>query len=115
VSRWLDYDDEPFHNAVLDIPLEQLFSLGESEVLSFTTEYDGNPWYSDIQADNIMMIAVVSNSDSSAGYSFPPDENPFPVHNADAAAGGTPLLAGMNVARNGFTHTVFVEDVSSGW
>jgi len=111
-SRYLDASGQPYHNATLSIPLTQEFSLDTDELLTFTIEYDGRPWFADIEPDDIMMMAVVSNSDSTIGYSYPPDGNPYYIHNVDAAAGGTPLAAGMNEARGTFTHTVFIDETT---
>jgi hypothetical protein len=112
ISRWDNAGGVPYHYAAIEIPLSQGLWLDKNEVETYVVEWDGNPWYSDIQPDNIMMIAAVFNNDSYIRYSQPPDENPFSVHNADAAAAATPTQPGMNEARDGFTHTVFTEEVT---
>lgn len=112
VSRWTNAWDVPFKNAAFDIPLSQALWLHDDEVESYTFEWTGNPWYPDVQPDNLKMIAAVFNDASYIRYSHPPDQNPFEVRHSDAAAAATPFQPGMNEAWNGFTHTVFTEEIT---
>jgi hypothetical protein len=122
IGRWDDHNDQPFHNAFLAFALEENFSLDEIETLTWNLEWDGHDYtdilggpFDDIQEDNIKVIAAVFNSESYTGYSDPPSDRPFDVHEVDAVAGAGCGSTGYNVAFGGFTHSVFVEDCAATW
>ncbi len=66
ISRWIDYNLEPYHFAFLDYALNKIIFLkpGESKTLTGIfdgkSDHEGNT-YSDITSDNIMVISTVSN------------------------------------------------------
>jgi hypothetical protein len=121
-GRWDDSDGKPFHNAFLGFALEDDISLGDNDTLTWEVLWDGNDYfdgdgfsYGDLQEDNVKVIAAVFNSASYTGYSDPPANAPFAVHEVDACAGATPGRTGYNLTASGFTHTVFVEDGATTW
>ena len=73
-SRWNDYSGNPYHFAVLDIPIDRSLSLPRSNVMplgdthSFSKTWIGALYgFSDITADNIVVIAALFDPDT--GYS----------------------------------------------
>ena len=122
IGRWDDYSGVPLHNAFLSFALQEDFSIDEVETLTWNLEWDGHDFtdiagnpFDDIQDDNIKVIAAVFNSASYTGYSDPPSDNPFDVHEVDAVAGAMCGSTGFNFAFGDFTHTVLVEDCSPTW
>ena len=64
VSRWRDYEGNPYHFALLDFAINKVVLLkpGETKELMGTfdgTEIHGNQTYEDITSDNIMVISAI--------------------------------------------------------
>lgn len=115
-SRWIDYDDAPYHNAFLSFALQEDFNLNENDSLTWSFEWDGNDYgYGDIEEGNIRVVAAVFDSVSYTGSSDPPTGHPFDVHEVDAVAGAKSGRTGYNLVPTGFTHTILVEDASATW
>lgn len=115
LSRWNDYDGDPYHYGFLDFAYD-----GDIEVSdSLTKELSWNPsWKSnwDIDKDNIMVIAVLFNGQSELRYSIPDtQQNEFDAYFVDAAAAATPDTHGYNTVNDEFSHTVFTEKGSVTW
>jgi hypothetical protein len=122
IGRWQDDIDSSFHNAFLAFALEEDVTLAETDTSSWQLVWDGHDYfdangspYSDIQEDNVKVIAAVFNSAGYTGYSDPPSGAPFVVHEVDATAGATCGTTGYNEVTEDFTHSVFVEDGSTTW
>jgi hypothetical protein len=122
IGRWEDDNDIPFHNAFLSFALEEEFTLNETETLTWNVQWDGHDYgdiagalFDNVEEGNIKVIAAVFNADSSIGYSSPPDECPFYIHNVDATAAAICGGTGYNAAYGDFTHTVLVEDFGTSW
>jgi len=121
-GRWNDADGKRFHNAFLAFALEENINLNETDTLTWESEWDGHDYfdaygvpYSDIQEDNIKVIAAVFNSAGYPGYSDPPSGYAFTVHEVDACAAATCGTTGYNLVNNDFTHSVLVEDGAVTW
>jgi hypothetical protein len=121
-GRWNDNWGGPFHNAFLAFALEESISLNETDTLTWELEWDGHDYfdidnmpYDDLQEDNIKVFAAVFNSDGYPGYSNPPSDNEFMVHEVDASAEATCGTTGNNLVTDNFTHSVLVEDGTSSW
>jgi len=64
VSRWSDYEGNPYHFALLDFAINKVVLLkpGETKELMGTfdgTEIHGNQTYENITSDNIMVISTI--------------------------------------------------------
>jgi len=87
------YDGNPYHFGFLDFIADEEVSVTSGSQKKVTKTYD----ISDLDVDNLMIIAVVFNSESVEKYSNPDDnEKPFDAHYADAAD-GTPVVVGGNL------------------
>jgi hypothetical protein len=120
IGRWNDWDGNPFHNAFLSFALEEDFTLNETDSLTWQLGWNGNDYfdvhgvsYGDIEESNIKVIAAVFDSDSYTGYSDPPSDHPFAVHEVDATAAAVCGKTGYNLNTSDFTHSVFVQDAGS--
>lgn len=66
ISRWLDYDGDPYHFALLDYAQLRPIILLPGKTKSFSTEWDGKKsvegqTFEDITEDNVMIISSVSH------------------------------------------------------
>lgn len=121
-SRWTDPDSRPYHNGFLSFAVQEDFSLGEEDSVTWVVDWhgedhfdaDGLP-YSDIQEDNVRVIAAVFDAEGYTGYSDPPTGNEFTVHEIDACAAAECGSTGYNLTNASFTHTVLVEDGTGTW
>ena len=88
-----NYDGDPYHFGFLDFIADEDISIesgGQKEVIK---TYD----VSNLDVDNLMIIAVVFNSESTTKYSNPDgNEKPFDAYYADATD-GTLVVAGGNL------------------
>jgi len=88
-----NYDGDPYHFGFLNFIVNEDISITSSSQKKVTKSYE----ISDIDVDNLMIIAVVFNSESIQKYSNPVDnEKPFNAYYADAAD-GTTVVAGGNL------------------
>jgi len=84
-TRWKDYNGDPFHYAFLEYAIEQNISIKSGENKEFSSVWNASKSkYSDVLPENLMIFAVVFNSEKNKGYSRPPDENPFDAYYSDA-------------------------------
>ena len=63
-SRWSGSTGEPFHNAVLDMPIRSVVILGPQQTKSFTKQWDGKEDrsglnFGDITQDNILVQSAI--------------------------------------------------------
>jgi hypothetical protein len=108
-SRYLDHDNFNFGYGVLDIPIDESVTLENEVPYTHGVTWDGAAaGFGDITEGNIMVIAVVSTADSYTGYSDPPSNGPFDVHEVQASAAALPGETGTEDANGGYTHTVFM-------
>ncbi|MDD5778435.1 MAG: Ig-like domain-containing protein, partial [Candidatus Thermoplasmatota archaeon] len=90
VSRWNDYDGDPYRYAFLDFALDVQVSVDGTLVEE--AAWNGSAaGYDDITRDNVMVIAALFNAQGHTGYSDPPtNAHPFDAHYADAVAAARP-------------------------
>ena len=116
VSRWNDYDGNPYHFGFLDFAMDETLSIGYLETYDKQMTWDAHTvGYDSIQNDNIMVIAAVFNPAIFKKYSYPPSKNPFDAHYVDAAAAAKPGEIGFNFKNETFTHTIFCEEATATW
>ena len=107
VSRWMMYNGEPYHFGFLGFAFNDAISINPQDTLQKSITWDG-----DVTETNVMVIAVVSNSEQHQEY-VPPLSKPFKAFYTDATAAATPGNTGYNIVTTGFTHTVFVEEITA--
>ena len=113
-SRWNNYDGEPYYFGFLDFAFNDVISLEYQDTYTDSIIWDGNQaGFSDIQEDNILVIAALFNPEIHKGHSYPPMKFPFEAHYVDAAAAATPGNSASNTVTEEFTHTVFVEEATA--
>jgi hypothetical protein len=116
-SRWNTYENEPYHYAFLDYAIDEDFNLQSPDDIYNASVIWESKWagYLNIDLDNILVIATISNSEKNQGYSDPPENNPFDAYFVDATAATKPGDTGTNTVSNDFTHTVFIEKGTATW
>jgi hypothetical protein len=116
VSRWDDYDGNPYHYGFLDLAVDEKLSIDYNDSYNKQVTWDAQQaGYDNVEEDNIMVIAAIFNPKGNIRYSLPPNSNPFGAHFVDAAAAATPGITGENTVTDNFTHTVFVEEGTGTW
>jgi len=116
VSRWDNYDDEPYHYGFLDFAFNDTISIDYQQTYTNNIIWDGNQaGFSDIEEDNIMIIASIFNPEIGRGYSDPPTRGKFETHFVDATGGVKPGATNSNIVNDNFTHTVLVEEGTATW
>jgi len=114
VSRWNNYEGEPYHFGFLDFAFNDIISVDYQEVFTKSITWNGNQaGFGDIQENNIIVMAALFNPEIHKGYSNPPIGLPFETHYVDAAA--TPGNSASNTVNEEFTHTVFVEEATAAY
>lgn len=97
ISRWNDYNGSKYRFGFLDYIIDNDVSINEKTSKDFPGAYDAT----DLDPENLMIIAVIFNSESIQAYSNPPDVDPsdvtpFDAHYADACD-GTEVIEGGNL------------------
>jgi len=110
VSRWNNYNQEPYHFGFLGFAFNENISIDQQATFQKSITWNG-----DVTESNVMVIVVVSNSQQNKGYADPPRKNPFGAYYNDATAAATPGHIGYNTVTTNFTHTVFVEEGTATW
>jgi hypothetical protein len=80
ISRWNDYNGSKYRYGFVDYIINQEISLPAREITEIVRTYDAT----DLDSDNLRIMAVLFNSQKQQGYAKPPDENPFDAFYADA-------------------------------
>ena len=95
ISRWSDWNGNPFHFAFLDYAMDKSVEIKENNVTSFSTTWDASSSeYEDIYPQNLWIVAVLFNAESVQKYSDPSqNEYSFDAHFADAVT-ATRVLEG---------------------
>ena len=92
-SRWYDYDGNPYHFGFLDFIADTNINIPPKEKINLF--YEWNPAeseYNDVDPSNLMVIAVLFNSQEHQGYSDPPDNTKeFTAYYVDDDAGDVVL------------------------
>ncbi len=92
-SRWNNNDNVPYHYSFLDYIYNkdiEISGMDKNEISPYA--YD----VSDLDIDNLMVVAVIFSSEEHAGFSQPPNEYPFDAYYADATD-GTRVVEGGNL------------------
>jgi glutaredoxin len=91
---WLDTTGHPYTFPFLDYAFNQVISISAGNTWSNSINWDGHNYndgyghnFGNIQFGNIMIIAVVFNSEWHQGYAYPPNSNPFDAYYVDDATG----------------------------
>ena len=92
ISRWNDYNGSKYLFGFLDYVIDMDISIDSKTSKDFSESYVA----SDIDPENIMLIAVVFSSERNQGFSDPPDGNSFDAYYADACD-GTEVVEGGNL------------------
>jgi hypothetical protein len=110
-TRWNDYNGDPFHYAFLEYILEKNIEIKSDESEVFTKIWNASESkYSNVVPENLMVYAVVFNSEKNQGYSRPPDRDPFDAYYSDAVEttrvqeGTLPPTIGITSPKNGYRY-----------
>jgi glutaredoxin len=79
--QWNDYNGKKYQNTFLDFILNEDISIPAKENDTFSKSWD----VSNLDYENLKIIAVVFNSEAKLGYANPPNQNRFDAYYADAA------------------------------
>jgi len=111
ISRWGEVNGKPYPFALLDFAYDKDIEVSDSII----KEISWNPYpIGNVEADNLMVIAVLFNEHSEVRYSSPThQQRPFDSYFTDATAATTPDNIGYNQVTEDFTHTVFIEKGSA--
>jgi len=113
-SRWENYDGDPYHFGFLDFAYNNAVSIDYLDTYQKTLEWRASDaGFNDVQEDNIMVIAALFNPEIRKAYAYPPFNNPFESHYADAAAGATPGNTDSNIQNEDFSHTILIEEATA--
>jgi hypothetical protein len=109
-SRYKDIGGVPYDFGFLAFAKNQAFTLEYGDTISQTVDWNGSTFV--INDLNIMAIAVVYNGEGHQSYNEGHD-GPFTAYYVDAAAGALSGQTAVDDVSGTYTHTVFVEEVSS--
>lgn len=113
-SRWENYDGDPYHFGFLDFAYNDAVSIDYLDTYETTLEWRASDaGFNDVQEGNIMVIAALFNPEIHKAYAYPPFNNAFESHYADAAAGATPGNTDSNVQNEDFSHTILIEEATA--
>ncbi|MDX1798822.1 MAG: hypothetical protein R3255_09250 [Candidatus Lokiarchaeia archaeon] len=116
VSRWNNFDGEPYHYGFLDFAFNNSISIDYQETyidnIIWNAEQAG---YSDVEENNIMVIAAIFNPEIGIAYARPPTSGKFETHFVDAVAGVKPGETKNNFANDTYSHSVLVEEGTATW
>jgi hypothetical protein len=116
VSRWNNYDGDPYHFGFLDFAIDEELSIDYLDTYNKQVTWNAQQaGYQNVEEENIMVMAAVFNPEDHLKYAYPPSTNPFDAYYVDAAAAATPGTTGENTVNENFTHTVFVEEGTATW
>jgi len=100
LSRWDNYDNNPYHFGFLDFAINEQLSIEYHGTYTKQVTWNAvEAGYSNIQENNIMVIAAVFNPEINKGFANPPSKNPFDAHYVDAAAGVNPGETNSNIVK----------------
>lgn len=86
-SRWLNKYSElpkPYHYGFIDFIINKEVTVESYDTTNFTVKKKLKDFpFSDLDPENLMVIAAVFNSEYIEKYAYPPDDNPFNAYFAD--------------------------------
>jgi len=95
ISRWSDYNNQPYGHALLDFPWEQSIDINSGDTFEDSKVWDGAAaGYPDITSDNIQVILAVFDDEPHQSYSDPPSGNPFWAYYSDECIAVIPSATG---------------------
>jgi hypothetical protein len=104
-TKW--QGDQPYNYAFIDFAINKAIEIPSNDNLMISKSIS----ISDFDPENLMIFAVVFNSEKQVGYSSPPDQKPFDAYYADAAAsteivkgGNLPPMVGILSPTIGYVH-----------
>lgn len=116
VSRFNNYDGDPYHFGFLDFAIDEQLSIDYLDTYTKQVTWNAQQaGYSNVEESNIMVIVAVFNPESEKRYAYPPSTNPFDAYYVDAAAAAIPGETGYNFKNETFSHTVFCEEGTAVW
>jgi hypothetical protein len=93
ISRWSGLEGKPYHFGFLDFIIDKKISIDTNQNVTFQETRS----ISNLDPENLMIIAVVFNADKKEGYSDPPrNKHQFDAYYADAVD-GTEIVEGGNL------------------
>lgn len=107
--RWSDWNGNPYKYAFLDYAINKDVEIASDENKTFSGKWSiTDSGFSNIYPQNLMLVAVVFNSESKQGYSNPEDSSgPFDAYYADdadaseVAEGTLPPAIGISFPKKG--------------
>lgn len=109
-SRYKDVGGVPYDFGFLAFAKNQPITLEYGDTISQTVDWNGSTFV--INDLNIMAIAVVYNGEGHQAYNDAPS-GPFTAYYIDAAAGALSGQTDVDDVSGTYTHTVFVEELTS--
>lgn len=114
-TRWKDYNGDAFSYAFLEYAIEQDIIVNPGENKEFSSIWNASlSKYSEVFPENLMIYAVIYNSESTEKYSDPPplghNNNPFDAYYADVVEasrvqeGTLPPTIGIISPKNGYRY-----------
>ncbi len=104
-TKW--QGDQPYSYAFIDFAVNKNIEILSNDSTTVRKTIDS----SDLDPENLMIFAVVFNSEKQVGYSLPPDKNSFDAYYADAVdttkvikGGNLPPKTGISSPTLGYTH-----------
>jgi len=111
VSRYLDFDNDPYAFGLLDFGMLETVNIADGTVWEHSETWDASvAGFTGITETNIQAHVVVFDDDFVTEDSYPPNNHWFSAYYVDAATTATPDTNGQNQTATGFTHTVFIEE-----
>jgi len=105
--NWKDTAGHPYTFPFLDYAFNEVISIAPSNTWTDSITWDGHNYndghghdFGTIQYGNIMVIAVVYNSEVHQGYAYPPNQYPFNAYYVDDATGVLVGQTGPDVPSN---------------
>ncbi|MFH1100406.1 MAG: PKD domain-containing protein [Methanobacteriota archaeon] len=100
VSRWADYNGKAYSFGFLDFIINKDIIIPAGNSLTEVKQWDASA----LDPENLMVFAVVFNSETHQGYSQPPNLNPFNAHYADAVNATEVVKGGTLPPSVGFSY-----------
>jgi hypothetical protein len=104
-TRW--QGDQPYKYAFIDFIINENIEILSKQNNTISKTIDS----SELDPENLMIFAVIFNSEKHIGYSFPPDEKSFDAYYVDAADstfvvkdGNLPPMIGISSPTIGYLH-----------
>ncbi len=104
-TKW--QGDQPYGYAFIDFAVNKNIEISSNDNITVTNTIDS----SDLDPENLMIFAVIFNSEKHVGYSLPTDKNSFDAYYADAVdttqvikGGNLPPKTGISSPTLGYIH-----------